>query len=441
MSAYPEMNSTRSSGRTADQPLRERRAVHLRHDDVGQQQIDLVAVPLEDLARARAASPPRARGSPGAAAPRSMITRTASSSSTSRIVSPRRAGRRRRRRSASGRSAGDTAGKCIVKTRAAPGLALDRDEPVALAHDAVAPTPGRARCPCPTSFVVKNGSNRCARASGGNADAVVDRRAAARSRRRAAGRSGGSSTCERPHARDLEPDAAAGRQRVARVQHQIQDRLLDLRRIDADDGRRSAPARTSSVMSSRISRASMLCRPATVWFRSTSFGSSTCLRLNASSCCVSAAARWPAFWISSRSARSGSSARRSLEQQLGVAENRRQQVVEVVRDAAGQPADALDLLRLRQPLLEQPPIGDVAGDAQVPAGRARARGSCTRRARAARPARARGARASPRRAPAARATRRRARRASSTIRSSSARRRARRTVTPNSAPRPDSRRR
>ena len=34
-------------------------------------------------------------------------------------------------------------------------------------------------------------------------------------------------------------------------------------------------------------------------------------------------------------------------------------------DAAGQAADALDLLRLHQPLLDQAAIGDVAGDAQV----------------------------------------------------------------------------
>jgi hypothetical protein len=49
------------------------------------------------------------------------------------------------------------------------------------------------------------------------------------------------------------------------------------------------------TMSSRISRASIDCSPPTARFRSTSFGISTCLRLNASSFCVSAAARFPAF--------------------------------------------------------------------------------------------------------------------------------------------------
>ena len=53
------------------------------------------------------------------------------------------------------------------------------------------------------------------------------------------------------------------------------------------------------------------------------------------------------------------------DEQLGVAENGRQQVVEIVRDAAGKPSNALDLLRLRQTLFEQAAIGDVACDAQM----------------------------------------------------------------------------
>ena len=90
------------------------------------------------------------------------------------------------------------------------------------------------------------------------------------------------------------------------------------------------------------------------------------MRLNASSCCVSAAARWPAFWIFLEIGAVGIVRAAVVQQQLGVAENRGQQVVEVVGDAAGEPADALDLLRLHQPLFEQPAVGDVARDAQVP---------------------------------------------------------------------------
>ena len=47
------------------------------------------------------------------------------------------------------------------------------------------------------------------------------------------------------------------------------------------------------------------------------------------------------------------------ERQLGVAGNRRQRVVEIVGDAAGEPADRFHLLRLPQLILEQPAVGDV----------------------------------------------------------------------------------
>ena len=53
------------------------------------------------------------------------------------------------------------------------------------------------------------------------------------------------------------------------------------------------------------------------------------------------------------------------EQQLRVAENRGQQVVEIVRDAAGEPSDAFDFLGLHQPFFEQPAVGDVARDAEM----------------------------------------------------------------------------
>ena len=46
------MNSTRRSRPGRDEPLRERRTVHVGHDDIGEQQIDLVVVLIEDLARA-----------------------------------------------------------------------------------------------------------------------------------------------------------------------------------------------------------------------------------------------------------------------------------------------------------------------------------------------------------------------------------------------------
>ena len=64
------------------------------------------------------------------------------------------------------------------------------------------------------------------------------------------------------------------------------------------------------------------------------------------------AARSPAFWISSISSRIGSCGERRVEGHVAVAEHRRQEVVEVVGDAAGELADGLHLLRLAELLLE-----------------------------------------------------------------------------------------
>ena len=92
---------------------------------------------------------------------------------------------------------------------------------------------------------------------------------------------------------------------------------------------------------------------ATTAFRSSTRGCSTCRRLNASSWPVSAAARAAAFRISSAWRRSAVVVE-PVDQELAVADDHRQQVVEVVRDAAGEPADRLHLLRLAQLLLELP---------------------------------------------------------------------------------------
>ena len=51
------------------------------------------------------------------------------------------------------------------------------------------------------------------------------------------------------------------------------------------------------------------------------------------------------------------------QQQVGRAHDAHQNVVEVVRDAAGEPADRLELLRLPQLLFERAPLGDVADEA------------------------------------------------------------------------------
>ena len=115
------------------------------------------------------------------------------------------------------------------------------------------------------------------------------------------------------------------------------------------------------TMSSPIIGRSIISSSTTISFRSRISGFSTCLRLNASSCRVSRAARSVALRISSRSERSGEPLRRVLERKRRVAADRGQHVVEVVRDAAGEAADRLQLLALPQLLLELLLAGHVLG--------------------------------------------------------------------------------
>ena len=57
---------------------------------------------------------------------------------------------------------------------------------------------------------------------------------------------------------------------------------------------------------------------------------------------------------------------RALVQQQGdVAQDAGEQVVEVVRDAAGELGDLAGAAELREPLLQRPPVGDVGGAAAV----------------------------------------------------------------------------
>ena len=76
-------------------------------------------------------------------------------------------------------------------------------------------------------------------------------------------------------------------------------------------------------------------------------------RLKASSCRVRPAPRSTDCLISVASSRAASSGAELHQQQVGRAHDAHQDVVEVVRDAAGEPADRLELLRLAQLLLER----------------------------------------------------------------------------------------
>ena len=145
---------------------------------------------------------------------------------------------------------------------------------------------------------------------------------------------------------------AATRHGVAGVDGEVQERLLDLPgvRLDARDLAPRATAR--QVMSSPMTRSSIPWMLRTTVLSDRTGGDSTCLRLNASSCWVRPAARSAAAEIASALRRSSVPVRQRLEQAAGLTADDHQQVVEVVGDAAGQPADRLHLLRLTELLLE-----------------------------------------------------------------------------------------
>ena len=123
----------------------------------------------------------------------------------------------------------------------------------------------------------------------------------------------------------------------------------------------------------------------TTAFRFSGLGWMTCFRLNASSCCVRLAA-WPPAWRSA--ARHSLLLRQPVSgcKHFGVTVDDGQQVVEIVRDAAGQAADALHPLCLLQlarassdPLGSPPasPGGSAAGYA-TPARRSARAATCSR---------------------------------------------------------------
>ena len=91
---------------------------------------------------------------------------------------------------------------------------------------------------------------------------------------------------------------------------------------------------------------------ATRALRSTTWGSRTCLRLKARSWRTRRAARSAAPMTCCTFRRRGSSPARLAPEQLPVAHDHHEQVVEVVGDAAGEPAHRLHLLRLAELVLQ-----------------------------------------------------------------------------------------
>ena len=162
--------------------------------------------------------------------------------------------------------------------------------------------------------------------------------------------------------------AAAGRHRVARVHREVDDHLLDLAGVDAH--RRRARAR-AGARARRARRA----------------GGAAASRLVEHLVEVerprlqhlpAPEREQLARELRRRARRRGGSRRdrgasssfavRALEQQRRVAGDRGEEVVEVVGDPAGEPADALELLRAQELGLEPLPLGDVAEVEDVQAG-------------------------------------------------------------------------
>ena len=91
--------------------------------------------------------------------------------------------------------------------------------------------------------------------------------------------------------------------------------------------------------------------PCTSRLMSTDFTSSGCWRENASRRCTSVAARSAAWRAIGEPAAHALLAVEAAQREVEIADDRGEQIVEVVRDAAGEPADRLHLLRLAQRFL------------------------------------------------------------------------------------------
>ena len=280
-----------------------------------------------------------------------MSVRSCSSSSTRRIVSVPRldvSGGGARRPRLGGRGAGqvDLEGRPLSPARCRPRCG--RLLCLTIPNTVESPSP----VPLPTSLVVKKGSKMRASVArsipharvghgehdvGPGPDAVVRLRVVLVELRRSPSR---SSACR--------PCGIASRALTDEVHHDLLDlarvgqHLARLRGTTGSSARRRRPRRRWSIFS----------MPATTLLRSKTFGSTTWCRLNSSSCRVSSAALSPAVrdleHVGAHRVRRPSESR---EHQVAVAQDHGQDVVEVVRDPACQPADGLHLLRLAELLL------------------------------------------------------------------------------------------
>ena len=161
-------------------------------------------------------------------------------------------------------------------------------------------------------------------------------------------------------------ELAAVGHRVARVDRQVHDHLLDLAGVGADPAQARAPSARTSSMSSPISRAaSPPCR-ATTSLRSSDARLQHLLAAEGQQLAGQRRprARRPCG-SRSTSGGAGSSGGERREHELAVAGDHGEQVVEVVGHAAGQPPDGLHLLRLAELLLGVSALGHLPAQRQV----------------------------------------------------------------------------
>ena len=158
--------------------------------------------------------------------------------------------------------------------------------------------------------------------------------------------------------RGLDRQPAAARHRVARVGGEVEHDALELRAVGLDHRRAGrerdgdADVVADDPPEHRLHSRDHVVEVERARMQHLAAAEGEQLAGEAADACSAA-------WAISRSA---SRSPHLLLEQRGVAGDHRQQVVEVVRDAAGEAPDRLHLLRLLEPVLEPEPVGDVVGE-------------------------------------------------------------------------------
>ena len=158
-------------------------------------------------------------------------------------------------------------------------------------------------------------------------------------------------------------DPAAALHRIAGVEHEVHQHLLELAAVGPDLARLWRERELQAmILAQRRGAASARGRARPPLTGRTS-GRRNCWRVKARSWRVTSAARVPALMISRTSARRGSSDLEAAEQKLAEADDPGHHVVDLVRDAAGEAPRRLHPLRAPELVLHPLALGHVPVDA------------------------------------------------------------------------------